>query len=1406
MPGPTDQNADGTASAGTGLIQAGDFPSTTGAGQWPGFVNQGSNFAVNSLENTDSSGTPINYPGLVMSSRAGRIFRASNISLAAGVGGIVWQDIGDPNVLDGTYAPAVAFGSPTQVAGRNVDDFIYVGTLKGNVFVTTTGGGTNWLNISGANGLDGSPVLSISADPTRGSHKVFALTQQALYYCADSSAANPVWVRLNDTANKTYIFPNATTTPNQTGIQRPVWNNPLDLVPAFNAATGLTSLAVDWRFALPDATGTGTHPVLYVGGDGGVVTSTDLGSTWSIFSNLNTSNSATQTGGYLPSVRVTDLKLILGNTNPVTGVPDTSTGLNMLVASTYGRGDFAIRLNTSAYAGDVVIPNSGPQVASVAPSTGTFGEFLTGITVTFKGAVDPTSFSPADVTSVIGPNGAVPVQYVFDTTPTGGPGTGNLHNVYTIQFLTPQTKNGTYTVVLGPNITDFSGNLMNQNGNSVNGEASDQFQGSISFVANTPPTISNIPTQQSSPGVPITINFTIADATDATATLTLTPPPTSSNTDLVPNGNIVIGTVAGTNGAGHTLTITPTSNQPGATLITVSVTDPRGLSTSESFELIFGIPVVLPANPGPQTIPHGHTLTLPFNVTGSSALALTVSAVATSPIYNLWTKLQFAQVNGTYYQNSSGRNEKWVFSNVNNSWYIIQPTGLLSIWNGGKSFSPVPTDQFGNPLLLDNSYWVDPTKLTAPPAPITFTGSIQGANPNMTLQLTPPINFVGSATVTVSANDGLATSSLSFPLTVTNSAPTFNPIGTPTIPGGIPALSVSPSLPSLVLHMAGPAPAGFGLADADDGVSGVSLSGSKAYADNAAGIAYEVSQTYALYYTGNYYFNSSGLGEKWVQSRTTGDWYIIQSSGAFSHWNGGSSFTQLETLDNSYWQDPTKLVTAAEPTPLAGATTIDDANHIVTVVPTAQTEIVKIAATDGVATTTQFFDLNVAAVPPAFSVPDQQLAHNVTGNPQLRIDLTNQPSNSAGDLLNPDANGLPVTTTLAVYNFVPGEAYKLSTSLDLQLHTSTYQDTEGRGERWLFGQATKTWYIIEPNGNFSQWNGGTSFTLVAKLDHSYWNNINSLININDGNHVVAPTPLVSTPAFSFADNANVLTFNTDGTVAGNYLASVTAADSLSSATKTFEISLTDVAPSFSVSTPGSTNISHTASYDATISPVSDGDAAIGGVAETPTMSANVFAFVPGFAYELQQTYGFYSTGNYYSSGTAPKWIRSAANNLWYTIDKTGLISQWNGGTSFTPIGTLDASYYADPNKLFNSVTAPASLTPAAITAVFSGSNAAGYDLHLQPINAAGNLLVQVNAVDTRRDDEQVLRADGDQPDADVHRHAADTVGGLHQRGHRRGQQHQCRARSDQLGDVHGQRLPAHFRPGLSTQPGEGLLV
>ena len=63
----------------------------------------------------------------------------------------------------------------------------------------------------------------------------------------------------------------------------------------------------------------------------------------------------------------------------------------------------------------------------------------------------------AQLVFVTGPSGqSIPVQFVLDATPAPAAGTGSAHNIYNLVFFTPQTANGTYTVNLGPNISDDS--------------------------------------------------------------------------------------------------------------------------------------------------------------------------------------------------------------------------------------------------------------------------------------------------------------------------------------------------------------------------------------------------------------------------------------------------------------------------------------------------------------------------------------------------------------------------------------------------------------------------------------------------------------------------------------------------------------------------------------------------------------------------------------------------------------------------------------------------------------------------------------------------------------------------------------------------------------------------------------
>ena len=131
----------------------------------------------------------------------------------------------------------------------------------------------------------------------------------------------------------------------------------------------LTSIAADWRYVIPDnfakppANPTdefNTHPILYVGGEGGVYRSIDDGKTWALFPSVNAPTASDDTstltndpfgnGGGLPDAHVTDLDMSLGNIDPTTGRAVQQPGdPNVLLASTYGRGAYAIRLAPSVF-------------------------------------------------------------------------------------------------------------------------------------------------------------------------------------------------------------------------------------------------------------------------------------------------------------------------------------------------------------------------------------------------------------------------------------------------------------------------------------------------------------------------------------------------------------------------------------------------------------------------------------------------------------------------------------------------------------------------------------------------------------------------------------------------------------------------------------------------------------------------------------------------------------------------------------------------------------------------------------------------------------------------------------------------------------------------------------------------
>jgi subtilisin family serine protease len=118
---------------------------------------------------------------------------------------------------------------------------------------------------------------------------------------------------------------------------------------------------------------------------------------------------------------------------------------------------------------------SGPRILSSTPAVnGIVRPGAMTVHVTFNEAMDPSTFTPAAV-SFSGPGGSIAVTSITAT--------NDSNKDFDITFAA-QTSLGSYTMVIGPIIQDFYGNLMDQNGNLIPGEIpGDQYRLTFS-VAN----------------------------------------------------------------------------------------------------------------------------------------------------------------------------------------------------------------------------------------------------------------------------------------------------------------------------------------------------------------------------------------------------------------------------------------------------------------------------------------------------------------------------------------------------------------------------------------------------------------------------------------------------------------------------------------------------------------------------------------------------------------------------------------------------------------------------------------------------------------------------------------------------------------------------------------------------------
>jgi subtilisin-like proprotein convertase family protein len=352
--------------------------------------------------------------------------------------------------------------------------------------------------------------------------------------------------------------------------------------------------------------------------------------------------------------------------------------------------------------------------------------------------------------------------------PNGNIGFGGSGANRTVTISPAPNQSGTATIT----VTVSDGQL----------SASDGFLLTVNAV-NDPPTISNIANQSTSAGTAVgPISFTVGDVETAAGSLVLNG--SSSNPTLVPDGNIAFGG----SGTSRTVTVTPAANQTGTATITVTVSD-GALSVGDTFVLTVNAGNTAPtiSDIANQTINEdASTGALSFTVGDGETAAgsLTLSGSSSNPTL---------VPNGNIGFGGSGANRTVTVSPASNqdgtaTITVTVSDGQLS---AGDSFV-LTVNAVNDPPTISNIANQSTTVGTAV-GPISFTigdvetaaGSLvlSGSSSNPTLvpngnialggsgssrsvTVTPAANQSGSATITVTVNDGVNNASDTFVLTV----------------------------------------------------------------------------------------------------------------------------------------------------------------------------------------------------------------------------------------------------------------------------------------------------------------------------------------------------------------------------------------------------------------------------------------------------------------------------------------------------------------------------------------------------------------------------------------------------------------------------------------------------------------
>lgn len=330
--------------------------------------------------------------------------------------------------------------------------------------------------------------------------------------------------------------------------------------------------------------------------------------------------------------------------------------------------------------------------------------------------------------------------------------------------------------------------------------------------------------------------------------------------------------------------------------------------------------------------------------------------------------------------------------------------------------------------------------------------------------------------------------------------------------------------------------------------------------------AFELDQRLGLSFTGNYYTNWLGGGEKWVQG-ITGRWYYVRPNGELWEWNGATAGNagrapdgRIDTLDPSFHADPRKLFEA--PQPAVSASISGRQLTIRTAATTSGDFPVNLAISSTGTTVSRTVQVHVGNQAPTLAAIDVQ---------QIRARRPVQTGTLAESGLTLALTGRDVDGDAVVYGArlagASARAHALDQQLGLRFSGSYSTNWLGAGEKWLLGNYNQ-WYFLTPDGSLYRWTGikaapAQAGTLMGTLDPSYHAEPKLLYE--------APAP----PA-QVSVSGGQLTITPAAGFVGDLAVEVSASDGLATATRNFVVQVVNTAPTLDLAdqhlTSGTTRV------------------------------------------------------------------------------------------------------------------------------------------------------------------------------------------------------------------------------------------